>query len=141
MPVQRLRAQLRDRARRHLATRGATLLEVIVVIAIMAMIAGGVGFAVFKKFGDAKVGNTKTAVENIRKVAMGYLTLKAKAECPTVNTLIAEGDLDGATKDPWGNGYTISCEAGDIIVSSNGPDGQAGSDDDIVARKATADGQ
>jgi general secretion pathway protein G len=137
-PSQRNR-ELRHALLRHAAKRGATLLEVIVVIAIMAMIAGGVGFAVFKKFGDAKVGTAETGAKNIRKVVMGYLALKGTKDCPSMATLVTENEVDGDTKDPWGNPYTIECTEDDVIVSSSGPDGQDNSGDEIVARKATAE--
>ena len=34
--------------------------------------------------------------------------------------------------DPWGNAYVLERDGADVRVSSCGPDGQDGTDDDIV---------
>jgi hypothetical protein len=34
-------------------------------------------------------------------------------------------------KDPWGTPFVLSCSDKDFVVSSNGPDGKPGTDDDI----------
>ena len=122
-----------NRRLRRAAARGVTLVEVLIVVAIMALIAGGVGFLVLPKFRDAQVKTAKTTARNMRNVAIQALALKS-GECPTVQTLIAEKELDssGDTKDPWGGQYTIRCDADDVTVSSAGPDKKEGSPDDIV---------
>lgn len=116
------------------ARRGVTLVEVLIVVAIMALIAGGVGFMILPKFQQARIDTAQTNARKIRQVAMQYMALKSP-ECPTVQTLIAEKELDAESgaEDPWGNTYTISCSGDDVSVVSNGPDGQPGTEDDIGA--------
>jgi hypothetical protein len=54
-------------------------------------------------------------------------------DCPTVDQLINEKQLESENRnDPWGSTFTIECGADDIFVSSAGPDGNPGSDDDII---------
>jgi general secretion pathway protein G len=120
------------RVRRALA-RGVTLVEVLIVVAIMALIGGGVSFVVLPKYRETQVKTARNNARNIRQVATTYRTLKG-GDCPTVQSLIAEKELDAAgdTKDPWGGQYTIKCEGDDITVSSGGPDGKEGTQDDVV---------
>jgi len=119
--------------RRAAARRGVTLVEVLIVVAIMALIAGGVGFLILPKYAEAQIDTAKTNARNIRQVATQYIALEG-GECPTVEGLIAARQLDAASevKDPWGGEYTISCTTDDVTVSSNGPDKQQGSEDDII---------
>ncbi len=118
--------------------RGVTLVEVLIVVAIMALIAGGVSFLVLPKYKDAQIKTAKTTARSIRNVATQYLALK-NGECPTVATLIAEKELDSAgdTKDPWGSQYVIRCEGDDVSVSSAGPDKKEGTQDDIMVGAST----
>jgi hypothetical protein len=52
-------------------------------------------------------------------------------DCPTVASLVKDKRITGDGKDPWGNAYTIDCGEEELTVTSNGPDGKAGSADDI----------
>ncbi|HHH30801.1 MAG TPA: prepilin-type N-terminal cleavage/methylation domain-containing protein [Polyangiaceae bacterium] len=124
---------LRLRRITRASQRGVTLVEVLIVVAIMALIAGGVGFMILPKYRESQVKTATTNARNIRAVATQYIALKG-GDCPTVDVLIAERELDadGGGVDPWNNPYTISCSGDDISVSSPGPDGQEGTEDDIV---------
>ena len=115
--------------------RGVTLVEVLIVVAIMALIAGGVGFMVIPKFRGAQIDAARTDCLEIRKVAIQYRALKNAGECPTVQELISEKELDaeGGAVDPWDEPYTIACEGDDVAVFSTGPDKQQGTEDDISA--------
>jgi len=43
--------------------------------------------------------------------------------------------LKRSAKDPWGNEYQFETDVEEAIVYSAGPDGEFGTDDDIVARR------
>jgi general secretion pathway protein G len=122
------------------ASRGVTLVEVLIVVAIMALIAGGVSFLILPKYKEAQIKTATTDARNIRQVATQYIALRSGGECPTVQTLIAEKELDssGNTEDPWGQPYKILCEGDDISVTSPGPDKQEGNEDDIVVGTVAA---
>ena len=125
---------LRIRAARRAAERGVTLFEILVVLAIVALIGGGIGFAVNKQFQKARIKQAANDCTQLRQVAMQYIALSNPGGCPTAQQLKADGELDRSSKieDPWGQPYTIACEGTEVIVRSAGPDGQENSDDDIV---------
>ena len=136
--------ELRKRIARRLAralrastrSRGTTLVEVLIVVAIIAMVAGGVAFFAFPKFKESQVKTAQTAARVIRGAAQNWQM--TNDGCPTISQLIQDKQLDKAqdTNDPWGGDYTITCTDDDIVVSSDGPDKQQGSDDDISVPKA-----
>ncbi len=128
----------RLRRARRAATRGVTLVEVLIVVAIMALIAGGVSFMILPKYRETQIKAATTNAANIRQVATQYVALKSDGECPTVQGLIADKELDstGDTEDPWGNPYTIICDADDITVTSPGPDKKDNTEDDIFVGPA-----
>jgi general secretion pathway protein G len=123
---------LRRRHALRRAARGVTLVEVLIVVAIMAMLAGGVAFALFPRFQEASI---KTAKENAIKLrqAVALWRTDNPSECPTVGKLKADKLLDKVGgDDPWGKSYTIKCSDGEVYVESKGPDQRAGTEDDIV---------
>jgi general secretion pathway protein G len=135
--LQRLLRRRTSRAWR----RGVTLIEVLIVVAIMALISGGVGFMILPKYRESQVKTATTNARNIRAVATQFVALKG-GDCPTVEVLITERELDsdGGGSDPWGSVYSIGCDGDDISVSSPGPDGQDGTEDDILVGGAPSAG-
>ncbi len=125
-------------------SRGVTLVEVLIVVAIMALIAGGVSLYVIPKYRQAKVDTARTSAFEVRKAAGLWRELKAgPGECPTVSRLIEDNELDKATggNDPWGKSFIIVCEGDDIIVFSAGPDGAENTEDDVTVGAGPAEGQ
>ena len=126
--------ELRRRLSRA-ASRGVTLVEVLIVVAIMALIAGTVGFVVLPKMQQARVDTATTNARKIRQVATQYVALRG-GECPSVEKLVSEKELDAENnEDPWGKPYKIDCGGDDIMVVSAGPDRQEGTPDDIIVPK------
>jgi general secretion pathway protein G len=123
--------------------RGVTLVEVLIVVAIMALVAGGVGFYVIPKYREAQLKEAKTRALTIRQVATQWIVLKGADECPTVQSLILDKQLDasGGSTDPWGQPYAIACQGDEVIVSSTGPDKKPQTEDDIVVGLAPAPGK
>lgn len=109
-----------------------TLIEIMIVVGIIAMIAGGVAVALLPQLEEARIKATKTDAQSLRSAVTLYVADKPRG-CPTVEDLVNGRYLDAAkrTADAWEMPFNIACEGGDIIVTSAGPDGQFGTEDDI----------
>lgn len=124
-----LRRHLRRRRRRA----GMTLVEIMIVVIIMALIATGVAVAVMPQLERAKIRDTQTGVAAVRGAAEMYLADSPGNDCPSVEDLVEGGFLNRNTRttDAWDNEFSIECDGTDVIVTSAGPDGQMGTEDDI----------
>ncbi len=131
----------RGQAQGRAALRGMTLIEIMIVVAIIAMVAGGVAVVAIPKMKEAQISTAKTGARVIRSaVSQWQLAENEYATCPTVSQLVQDKQLDAGqeTDDPWGQPYAIECTEDDVIVSSSGPDKQSGSEDDIVVPEGLA---
>ena len=122
---------------RRAAARGVTLIEVLIVVAILSLIAAGVTVGILPKFTEAQVKTTEQNAREIRNAANRWRALKGGADCPTVSQLVQDKEIDQASKtdDAWGSVYVIKCTDEDVVVMSPGRDKIAGSADDIVVPK------
>ena len=128
------RNTVQKRIRRLLArgTAGMTLIEIMVVVIIMGLIASAVGFGVFRFLAKAKIRTAEQEVSSIRSAIQIYQN-DHPDQCPTVEQMRTDGQLDrnAASNDPWGHPFTINCDGETISVVSAGPDGRAGTQDDV----------
>lgn len=110
-----------------------TLVEIMIVVIIMALIATAVGVAVLPALGRARVNQTRSDSQAVRSAVLLYLGQEPGADCPTMEQLLEAGTIDHSrrTTDAWDHPFLIECDGEDIIVRSNGPDGQPGTEDDI----------
>lgn len=110
-----------------------TLIEIMVVVAIISLVLGGVGLMAFNRFQDAQMTTARNQTTTIEHAVMTYRASK-RGKCPrTLIELRASGYLTKTPKDPWGNDYEFECENADgVKVVSPGPDGEAETDDDIT---------
>ena len=129
----------------HVAKKGFTLLELVIVLGIFAVLAGG-AIALMGGFGDTAkiqraktdIGAIKTAIKSYEILAstkpsteQGLEALKVRPETNPQPKDWAQ-QLKQIPQDPWGNPYNYRNEAGNIILTSNGPDGQENTEDDIT---------
>src|SRR5688500_2692268 len=93
------------------ASRGVTLVEVLIVLAIMALIAGSATLLVFPQLAKARVRTAKMDGQTIRKAAELHRNLDGSADaCPSVQDLVSGKKLEaGKTTDPWGKPYKVVC--------------------------------
>ena len=93
------------RMRRALA-RGVTLIEILIVLAIVGLIAGGVAVVAVPKYEEAQKNQAKIDARTIHPVAEKY-KVDHPGQCPTVEQLRAEKELSAASKitDPWDSPY------------------------------------
>jgi general secretion pathway protein G len=130
-----------QRRRRRLRSLGMTLIEIMVVLAIISLILGGVGVMAFNRLKDARLSDARNNAALVHQLSEQYQMQKRR--CPkNVSELKAAGFAAREAKDPWGNEFEIRCDqGGDIVVVSAGPDGTPGNDDDISSDDAADAGQ
>ncbi len=129
-----LEHQLRTRRQAAGASqRGMTLIEIMVVVAIISLVLGGVGLMAFNQFKNAQLDTAQKDVVQIQAAVEMYMTQK-RGKCPkTLQDLKASGIAAKVSKDPWGKDYQLQCpgEHTAVDVISGGPDGEVGTEDDI----------
>lgn len=127
-------------ARTRRAARGVTLFEVLIVVAILAMVAGGVAAFALPKFREAQKQQAETGARVVRTAIQQWQAANNEISCPTISQLVQEKHLDPgqSTNDPWGQAYALSCADEDVTVISPGPDKKKGTKDDIAVPKGAA---
>jgi general secretion pathway protein G len=115
---------------------GFTLLEIMVVLAIIALLAGGVGAAVFRSFRRAQKQTAQLRVKAARDATSQFM-IDNSSSCPRgIEDLVNQKYLDkNNAKDPWGKDLIFRCpgtnDTDGADISSAGPDKQDGTPDDI----------
>jgi type II secretory pathway pseudopilin PulG len=109
-----------------------TLIEIMIVIFIIAMIGTGVAVAVLPQLQKAQIKSTQADAQALRSAVMLYVADNPRG-CPTVEDLVSERYLDGSkrTADAWDTDFQVTCEDGDVVVISAGPDLEFNTEDDI----------
>ena len=126
------------------AARGMTLIEIMVVLVILGLIAAAVGVNVVKRQEEANLRKAKTDVQNIASQGVDAFRVM-RGRYPTteegLGILVKEGFLrtntdKGTLTDPWNHEYVYlypgQKNTDSYDVKSWGPDGQPGTQDDIV---------
>jgi len=103
------------------------------VVAIIALVSGGVAIAAFKFHEPAKRKTATTSARAIRGAVKSWWLEHESSQCPSLKELIDDEalDEDNAQADPWGKPWRIDCANNDVTVSSTGSDRIAGTADDI----------
>jgi general secretion pathway protein G len=120
-------------ALRRAASRGLTLVELVIVITIIGVLTAAISIGVMSAKKKADVGTTNTACNSIRSATILWKNSHPGDDCPTVDQLKSEGLLERsfASKDPWGNAFKVACDTDDITCTTAGPDRKEGTQDDI----------
>lgn len=121
------------------AQRGMTLLEIMIVLAILALVMGlVVGPRVMKMFASSKGDIAKATVNKFAHEAyVQWAQANPSKQCPEKLEDLSEFMNSKDVKDPWGNPYKMMCgpnaPAGvkGLAVMSAGEDGKEGTADDV----------
>lgn len=110
------------------------MFEVLIVIAILAMLSSGIALAVLHYLEKARVDSAKLETKQIL-TAVNLWRADHPDECPSVSELIAFGALQRNERrgDPWNAEYRVDCSDGVVTVASSGKDQNWGTEDDIRA--------
>ncbi|HSY22282.1 MAG TPA: type II secretion system protein [Polyangiaceae bacterium] len=119
------------------ASRGLTLVELVIVITIIGVLTAAISIGVLQAQKRANMGAAATACNTVRQATMQWMAVHPGMDCPTVDILKTERDLDTgfSAKDPWGGLYKVTCDADEITCTSPGPDKKEGTEDDIHVPK------
>ena len=120
---------------RRIAERGMTLIEIMVVVAIIGMLMGTVGVYAFGRLEKAKVTDTKLVIKNVEQAMVHFQTDNTDS-CPkSLSDLYTQKYLTKDPLDAWGQQLIFKCpgehnpDGADIV--SKGKDKQEGTQDDI----------
>lgn len=112
--------------------RGMTLIEIMVVLVILGMIMGAIGYNVF---GQLKEANIRTAGLDVKAIANAVDMYQVKHNrMPNSLQDLVPTEIRELRKDPWGNAYVLVPQGADYEVISYGPDKAAGGGDDISSK-------
>lgn len=121
--------------------RGFTLIEILIVMAILGMLAALVGPALFSNLGKGQRATAVTQMELLGQGLDSYRldvlryprTLEGLIENDTGREVWSGPYLRGAKaipKDPWGNDYVYEVVGDDFELMSLGADGAEGGEGD-----------
>jgi general secretion pathway protein G len=119
-----------DKLRRLRRSRGMTLIEIMVVLVILGLIAGAIGFNVFQRLKEAQV---QTAKLDLKAISDGVdLYHVETGNWPDNLGPLVPKFVKEIRKDPWGNDYQFLKTGDGYDVYSYGPDKAQGGGDDIT---------
>jgi prepilin-type N-terminal cleavage/methylation domain-containing protein len=126
---------LRKKGSRRRSRGGFSLVEIVVAVAIIAMISAGITVAVIGIANREKQRLTRANAETLRSAVKLWWSLSSDTStCPTVPMLLADGAVDRGKyvkEDAWGKPWRITCDERDATILSTGPDGLPDTEDDI----------
>ena len=124
-----LAARRRTQPRRGRLSRGMTLIEIMVVLVILGLIAGAIGYNVFNQLKEAQI---RTARLDIKAIGNGIDLFHVETgQWPDGLQQLVPKYLKEVHKDPWGTDYAFLRSGDGYEVYSYGPDKAQGGGDDI----------
>jgi general secretion pathway protein G len=114
-----------------------TLIEIMVVLAILGMIAAAVAVGVMDQFSDAQRKTVTMDFKTLESQLDLYVLKKGglPSQSEGFKALVETGIARELPRDPWGHPYQYAVNGGEVTISSLGSDGEPGGRDhaaDIV---------
>jgi general secretion pathway protein G len=128
VPARRAKLSLRLRS-----DRGVTLLEMMIVLALIALIAGTIGVGLLQKYKRGQGDIARMQIRDLSGNVQHYMI--SRGGCPSMQELVAHRFVPEEPRDPWGTAIVIRCpgqhdpDGADVL--SYGPDKTEGTEDDI----------
>ena len=110
--------------------RGMTLIEIMVVLVILGLIAGAIGFNVFQRLKEAQIRTARLDLAAISNAVDLYHV--ETGQWPDGAQQLVPKYLKEMHKDPWGIDYAYVRSGDGFDVYSYGPDKAQGGSDDIT---------
>lgn len=130
--------EMKKRLARNRRRRGMTLIEIMVVLVILGMIMGAIGFNVFEAQKDA---NRRSALIDAKSVANAVDMYRVKhSRMPERLEQLVPSELKQVRPDPWGSPFVMVPGGSDEFeIISYGPDKSQGGADDISSKMSNKD--
>jgi len=126
-------------ARREHRTAGFTLVEVLLVVAILGILAGVVVVSTRNRVPKTMIAATRMSIQGIATAVDAYEVDNGKfpASLQALVTQSSELNWNGPylqrlPKDSWGTDFQYSARESGYEIRSAGPDAQMGSGDDLT---------
>ncbi len=109
---------LRKDASRPLDRRGFTLMEVLVVVAILVILAGTASIFVFQYLDQAKKDRARLDIQTLSTASKTYMIQNAGTPPDNLQQVLylVEGGSASNLQDPWGQPYQLE------MINVNGQD-------------------
>jgi general secretion pathway protein G len=105
-----------------------TLIEIMVVIAILGMMAAAVAVGVLGQFGNAQRKTVELDFKTLETQLDLYIVQKGglPSQSDGLKVLVQTGIAREVPVDPWGHPYQYRVNAGEVTLTSLGSDGEPG---------------
>ena len=119
------------------AQRGMMLLEILIVLALIALITTAIGTMVIHRYREGQISAAQLQVKKVSQDVQQFMITRDR--CPTVDDLVAARFATAPPRDPWGNLLSVRCpgqhDPEGVDVLSFGPDKAEGTEDDVLSWK------